>query len=180
MSLFRRTRRVPAPLPPPSVLPPSAAFLAPSSTASPIPAPPPVPPGMSLAPPPALHQDEPADLTTRGPLAGELPVGILRFDQGSELRLDRSWVIGRDPVAPAGHRDAVPFALVDATRSVSKTHLALGPATGGAWVIDLHSTNGVSVETPGAAPQRLTPGQAVTVPYATKVTYGERSIVIQG
>ncbi|MEZ0579866.1 FHA domain-containing protein [Nocardioides sp. MH1] len=159
MSLFRRDRRTDAvgPLP---VLPPSSAFLAP---------PPPFPPPSS----------EPVDLSTREQFSGG-GVPVLQLDQGSVLRLDRSWVVGRDPVAPPAQPDAVPFGIADATKSVSKTHLAIGPAAAGAWVIDLHSTNGVSVQQPGSAPRALRPGETVTVPVGTTITYGERSIVIQG
>ena len=42
--------------------------------------------------------------------------------------------------------DAVPIALADPERSVSKTHAALAPTLDGVWVTDLHSTNGTRIE----------------------------------
>lgn len=115
-----------------------------------------------------------------GPLPGAGGVAVLLLDQGSELRLDRVWVIGRDPVAPATHPDAFPFPVADATKSISKTHLAVGPAESGAWVVDLHSTNGVTVQGPGGATVRLTPGEPAAVPLHATVGYGERTIVVLG
>ncbi|WP_183097788.1 FHA domain-containing protein [Nocardioides pelophilus] len=115
-----------------------------------------------------------------GPLPGSGGVPVLRLDQGSELRLDRTWVIGRDPVAPATHPDAVPFPVVDATKSVSKTHLAVGPAESGAWVVDLHSTNGVTIQEADGATVRLVPGETAVVPASATIGYGERTIVVLG
>lgn len=132
-------------------------------------------PGFPAAPP-----SEPADLTLPGPLPGAGGVAMLELDQGSVLRLDRAWVIGRDPVAPAERPDAIPFVVADAGRSISKTHLAVGPADGGAWVVDLHSTNGVVVSQPGGTPQRIGPGGAIVVAIGTVVTYGDRTLVVRG
>lgn len=126
-----------------------------------------------------LTPDDVGDLTTKGQLPGAGGVAVLRLDQGSILRLDRSWVIGRDPTPPPTHPHAVPFGVVDATRSVSKTHLVIGPTSTGASVVDLHSTNGVSVQEPGSAPRPLLPGETVGVALGTTITYGERAIVIE-
>jgi len=133
--------------------------------------------GQSGFPAPPAH--EPADLTLRGPLPKAGGVAVLELDQGSVLRLDRTWVVGRDPVAPSGRPDAIPFAVADAGKSISKTHLAVGPMDQGAWVVDLHSTNGVTVNQPGATPQLLVPGEPSVVAIGTVIVYGDRTMVIR-
>lgn len=76
------------------------------------------------------------------------PVVVLRLPDGTEVTVDRALVLGRRPAAPEQQADAVPVAVDDPDKTVSKTHALLRPLAGsggaGAAVelTDLHSTNG--------------------------------------
>ena len=65
----------------------------------------------------------------------------LRFDTGEGVAITAAVLLGRGPDA-AGHPDAVPIALADDTRSLSKTHLLARPVDDGIELTDCHSTNG--------------------------------------
>ncbi|AWB87204.1 FHA domain-containing protein [Mycetocola zhujimingii] len=66
----------------------------------------------------------------------------LVLPDGTVLPLAGGLVVGRDPLRQEGYPASVLARLHDVERSVSKTHAALGVSAGGAWVVDLNSTNG--------------------------------------
>ncbi|MDT0200344.1 hypothetical protein [Nocardioides sp. AE5] len=107
------------------------------------------------------------------------PSGVLELDQGTRLPLDRWWVLGRSPVAPPERTDATPFAVPDAMKSLSKTHLAVGPAPGGAMVVDVHSVNGVRIRRPSGGMVVLVPGVPATAEWGSTVEYGLRTLVVR-
>ncbi|MEJ3404181.1 FHA domain-containing protein [Rathayibacter sp. YIM 133350] len=132
----RRDIRVPAspvraaPLTPlPAQKPPFAAppFAPPA-------APPPAPP-VAAAPPTA-----PTPTRASEPLAWRLELA-----DGQNVAVEGRLVLGRRPVAPEESPDAVPVAVSDPARSVSKTHALIEVRDGALVVTDLHSTNGVTV-----------------------------------
>jgi hypothetical protein len=102
---------------------------------------------------------------------------VLRFDTGEQVPFPDLGLVGRDPAPSAQEAGAVLIPVVDPQRSVSKTHLALGLGTSGAWVMDRHSTNGVVLEQSGRR-ARLTPGERVPVGPGTIVLFGDRRITI--
>lgn len=73
-------------------------------------------------------------------------VHLVPVSGGEPILLVRPAVVGRDPDNISLYPDAVPIALADPERSVSKTHAALAPTLDGVWVTDLHSTNGTRIE----------------------------------
>ena len=66
----------------------------------------------------------------------------------------------------------------DSTRSLSRTHLRLGPAPGGVWVEDAFSANGTSVTLPDGSVFELERGNRQAVPIGATLRAGERSITI--
>lgn len=103
------------------------------------------------------------------------PGAHLRLDDGSLVALTPPTVLGRNPVAPGSHPDAVPLVVSDGL--TSKTHLLVGRDDAGPWVIDLHSTNGVSVsKVPGTAPVRIEAGRKVHLPAGAVLAFGGRTL----
>jgi pSer/pThr/pTyr-binding forkhead associated (FHA) protein len=81
-------------------------------------------------------------------------------------------LLGRQPAAHADHPGATLVRLDDPTRSISRTHLALGCGADGAlWARDLNSANGtlivdqrgVTTKAPPGVPLYLVPGSWVVV-----------------
>ena len=99
-----------------------------------------------------------------------MPDWSIRLDDGRVLALDRPILIGRDPAAQP---DAVPLALADGTRSVSKTHARVEVSDGVVLVTDLHSTNGVVIVSDGE-PETCRPGVPTVVPTRATVRFGDR------
>lgn len=111
-------------------------------------------------------------------LAGDYPSSpVARLDDGTALRLDPPTVIGRNPSAPGSHPDAAPVAVDDAL--ASKSHLLLGVDDAGPWVIDLHSTNGVTVTRGDATDAaRIAAGRKVHLSEGSTVAFGSHTIRI--
>lgn len=134
----------------------------------------------SAAPPPwALP---PVSGAAYDPPPGPVPVTVdagvpsLVLDHGATLRLDRNYVLGRDPSTPPGADQAQPVTVVDPERSLSKTHVLVEADAGGVWVTDLHSTNGVSVADPSGIVTNAVPGTRTRVPVGGTITYGNRTM----
>ncbi len=103
------------------------------------------------------------------------PAALL--DGAVRLTLTPPTVLGRNPEAPGSHPDAVPHAVADPR--ASKTHVILGEDDRGPWLIDLHSTNGVSVvRSEAAEPSMAVPGSKVHLPIGSVVRFGERILEI--
>ncbi len=113
----------------------------------------------------------------RAPLATG-PTALL--DDGTVIPLAPPVVLGRGPVPPADHADARPYPLDDPSRRLSQTHLVVGCDGQGAWLIDLHSTNGVAVaRRPGDRLATVEPGRTVRLPVGARVVFGGRRIEIR-
>ncbi|MGH1548434.1 FHA domain-containing protein [Leifsonia poae] len=99
-----------------------------------------------------------------GPVVPARPVWRLHLPGDRSLPVTRPVLLGRNPsaaAAPAGAVDAELIALDDPASTVSKTHAALLPDGDALTVIDLHSTNGVTlagVRIPAGEPVPVTPG----------------------
>lgn len=137
-----------------------------------------------LADAPGPAPAEPAAVTmARLPGTGPAPLSpghpVLEFDQGSTVPLVGELVVGRDPEAPGSAPMAEPFRIPDRDRSISKTHLLIGNREGLVVVTDLHSTNGVRVETALGSEHRIEPGVEVAVPPGSTIRYGGRTIRVR-
>ena len=99
----------------------------------------------------------------------------LIFDSGQRELIDMPVTLGRAPAAVEGSRAVV---VPDATMSLSRTHMRLGPTATGAWIEDSFSANGTQIRTPDGRIMELTGGQAVEVPAGTEVIMGDRRATI--
>lgn len=141
---------------------------------------PPVTPAVTLPVPAsgATHPDDDLDRTQmRGGAAYAAPVAVLRIklDDGRDFQLDRSVLVGRNPVARTGEQQAQLLAVTDPGRSISKTHLHLLTDGAGIWVTDRNSTNGSAVTTPDGRRTPLQPGVPAFISPGTTVHFGDRS-----
>ena len=99
----------------------------------------------------------------------------LIFDSGQRELIDMPVTLGRAPAAVEGSRAVV---VPDATMSLSRTHMRLGPTASGAWIEDSFSANGTQIRTPDGRVMELVGGQAVEVPAGTEVIMGDRRATI--
>lgn len=115
----------------------------------------------------------------RTPAAGMQPVpqGLrLAFDTGERLDVLGDGVVGRAPQGDVTHV----VAIDDPARSLSKTHLAFGPAgPGELWVMDRGSTNGTVVVRPDGTAASLPAGTRATVTVGWSLRIGERTVRVE-
>jgi predicted component of type VI protein secretion system len=111
-----------------------------------------------------------------------MPVAVavlrIRLDDGRDFQLDRSVLVGRNPVGQAGEQHAQLLAVDDPGRSISKTHLHLLTDGAGIWVTDRNSTNGSAVTTPNGARTPLAPGVPTFVTPGSSVHFGDRTFYL--
>ncbi|WP_163164348.1 RDD family protein [Arthrobacter sp. Alg241-R88] len=127
------------------------------------------------------HPDEDVDRTQVRPgAAAPAPVAVLRIrlDDGRDFQLDRSVLVGRNPVGQAGEQQAQLLAVDDPGRSISKTHLHLLTDGAGIWVTDRNSTNGSAVTTPDGHRTPLQPGVPAFVTPGSSVHFGDRTFYL--
>lgn len=141
----------------------------------------------SFAPPAAGHRvapqhvDDDVERTQVRPgTTGPAPVAVLRIrlDDGRDFQLDRSVLVGRNPVGHAGEQHAQLLAVDDPGRSISKTHLHLLTDGTGIWVTDRQSTNGSAVTTPDGLRTPLVPGVPTFVTPGSSVHFGDRTFYL--
>jgi uncharacterized RDD family membrane protein YckC len=130
---------------------------------------------------PQPHVDDDVERTQVRPGAGT-PVAVavlrIRLDDGRDFQLDRSVLVGRNPVGQAGEQHAQLLAVDDPGRSISKTHLHLLTDGAGIWVTDRNSTNGSAVTTPNGARTPLAPGVPTFVTPGSSVHFGDRTFYL--
>jgi uncharacterized RDD family membrane protein YckC len=127
------------------------------------------------------HADDDVERTQVRPGAGgPAPLAVLRIrlDDGRDFQLDRSVLVGRNPVGQAGEQHAQLLAVDDPGRSISKTHLHLLTDGDGIWVTDRNSTNGSAVTTPNGARMPLAPGVPTFVTPGSSVHFGDRTFYL--
>lgn len=151
----------PAPVvPPASVVPPA-----------------PVPPAPAAPPTPAAEPvaQESGDIEdTRISIPGHRLV--FTWDDGTRVSVSRRTIFGRNPAAEDG---AVVVPVRDETLSLSKTHFEAAAESSGGWVLDRHSTNGMTLVRDG---QRIAcpAGQRVPVRLGDAIEIGDRIVTIGG
>ncbi|MEP6843533.1 MAG: FHA domain-containing protein [Pseudolysinimonas sp.] len=96
---------------------------------------------------------------------------ILVLPDGTRVPLTGPLLLGRNPAGISDRPDALLHPVVDPGKTVSKTHALLEPAAGGVRVRELHSTNGVAVDTTGAR-QILTGGSEAVAPFGSTILLG--------
>ena len=91
-----------------------------------------------------------------------------------------TWLEKMTVPPPAVYRvSTVRITLADTEKLLSRAHLEFGlDGNGQFWISDLHSTNGVTIERAGQAPQRCLPGYRVVIQPGDRVTFGGRILTI--
>lgn len=152
-----------------------------------VPPAPPAQPAAEVVEPPAVVDrppEAPVDVTVpkaidpNGELQHQKAYQVV-FDNGEVAGLDVPLVVGRDPAPYAEAPVARLHALVDQTRTISKTHLTLIPEGDRVWVIDRNSTNGTLVVDDGDE-SRVEPGVRTPVAPGQTIKFGDRTLTIIG
>jgi len=101
---------------------------------------------------------------------------VFTWDDGTRVSVSRRTIFGRNP-APEEGATVVP--VRDETLSLSKTHFEAAAETSGGWVLDRHSTNGMTIVREG---QRIAcpPGQRVPVRLGDAIEIGDRIVTVGG
>ncbi len=94
---------------------------------------------------------------------------------GARVSLDGPLLLGRDPAGIPDRPEAGLLPLADPGKTVSKTHALLEPAPDGVRVRELHSTNGVAIDTP-AGRELLPAGGEAIAPFGATVMLGSFAI----
>ncbi|GAA1524317.1 hypothetical protein BJ978_002941 [Agromyces terreus] len=169
-----------APLPAAPAPAPSAA---PAPPALPTPSAVPSPPSMQAAPAPAAPPAEltmpPAFLPTATAPRPSAARFRLETPDGVEIELSDRCVLGRNPVAAGTNADARAVAVVDPTRTVSKTHALIEIREGRVIVTDLHSTNGVAVQAGGGEVTVLDAGAPAAVEPGSVLRLGDLALTLR-
>ncbi|NHW49335.1 FHA domain-containing protein [Paenarthrobacter sp. MSM-2-10-13] len=122
------------------------------------------------------HPDDDVELTQMRPGAARAQAVLrIRVDDGQDIQLGGSVLLGRNPAPQAGESVEQLLPVTDPGRSISKTHLHLRVDGDGVWVTDRNSTNGSAVTTPDGLQTRLNPGEASFVRPGSTVHFGDRS-----
>ncbi|GAA3601798.1 FHA domain-containing protein [Marihabitans asiaticum] len=93
-------------------------------------------------------------------------LGVLRLDSGDEIPLDRGVLLGRSPKAKPDldvARQPHVVRLPSPDNDLSRNHLEIILDGWHVLARDLGSTNGTTVQLPGAAPTRLRPEEQLTL-----------------
>ena len=104
---------------------------------------------------------------------------VAELDDGREIEVRGLVLLGRNPAPSEGEGDAQLIKLSDESRTVSKTHLALGVDDAGLFVVDRGSTNGSTVTPPGEPTTPVGPFHAVSVSEGSVVSIGDHWVRIR-
>jgi uncharacterized RDD family membrane protein YckC len=100
------------------------------------------------------------------------------LDDGRRITVEGLVLLGRNPQPKAGEEDAQLIKIADETRTVSKSHLAVGVDAGGIFVVDRGSTNGSTVSTTNGLSSRCRAGEMVRVGDGAIVSIGDHWLEI--
>lgn len=107
-----------------------------------------------------------------------LPVE-LRFEDGTRVAVDHELLIGRNPVAAAAERGAVPWVVDD--ERISRAHLSVMVSHGAVTIEDCGSRNGTLHHAPGgSAPVPLVPGRPASIEPGSVVYLGSTTFTVGG
>jgi hypothetical protein len=139
-----------------------------------VPGAPPIPPASAMPPPApeprkqAKHADAPSD-----------PQWNLTLHDGSVVHVSGSLLLGRDPARLDAWPDAGLLKINDPEKTVSKTHAAIDASGDGLVIVDLDSTNGVTVVEPSGDSTDFEPGQQGDVLPGSTIQLGQYRILVQ-
>jgi uncharacterized RDD family membrane protein YckC len=135
----------------------------------------------------AAHEDRPEYTGSASGLSDQIAGGhgspfvqdwSILLDDGRRITLEGLVLLGRNPQPKAGEEDAQLIKIADGTRTVSKSHLAVGVDAGGVYVVDRGSTNGSTVSTTNGMSSRCRAGEMVRVGDGAIVSFGDHWLEI--
>ncbi len=103
---------------------------------------------------------------------------MVGLDDGRELPIIGVVLLGRNPQGRPGEEVEL-VKVADPTRTVSKTHLAIGVDAYGIYVMDRGSTNGSSVTSAGGVSTPCPPGDVIGVSEGNVVSFGDHWLEIR-
>ncbi|MDR2999069.1 MAG: RDD family protein [Microbacterium sp.] len=101
---------------------------------------------------------------------------VFTWDDGSRVTVSRRTVFGRNPSPEDG---AVVVPVRDETLSLSKTHFEAASEVSGGWIMDRHSTNGMTIVRDGVR-IACVPGERTRVRLGDVIEIGDRVVTIGG
>ena len=103
---------------------------------------------------------------------------ILQFSTGESVTVEGTGIIGRNPAPEPGEYFDHRIPILDASKSVSKTHLEFGQDGGTFWINDRHSGNGTGIRQPDAPRVRCDAGKRYLVPRGARVDIGDQFFIV--
>ncbi|MFV0375577.1 RDD family protein [Microbacterium sp.] len=117
--------------------------------------------------------------TTAVKQSGTAPIVTVSWDTGGDVEISPGGVVfGRAPTITPAWSIARAAVIRDATRSISRTHLAVTVRGGSVIVVEQGSTNGTQ-RLRGTVRTTLPPGEAVTLDDGDLLVMGQRSAVVR-
>ncbi|MGO1971932.1 MAG: RDD family protein [Propionibacteriaceae bacterium] len=141
--------------------------------------------GFPGGPPPASGSSAPEESTRLVPRVGGVTQRapnqgwIVSLDDGRQVTVESLVLIGRNPQPRAGEEGAELVQVGDNSRTLSKTHLAVGVDNRGVYVMDRGSTNGSALASGNGQYEPCAPGDTVRVREGQIVSFGEHRLEIK-
>jgi uncharacterized RDD family membrane protein YckC len=126
----------------------------------------------------AAPRGDAEDQTAGGPRSPYVQDWSILLDDGRRIAVEGLVLLGRNPQPKAGEEDAQLIKIADETRTVSKSHLAVGVDAGGIYIVDRGSTNGSTVSTTNGMSSRCRAGEMVRVGDGAIVSIGDHWLEI--
>lgn len=123
-------------------------------------------------------EDDLAHTHVARPAARAVGSWAIRLDDGREVTLDGTVLIGRNPVPRSGETVTERVSIGADGRMVSKTHLSVGVDQRGVFVMDRGSTNGTAIASSDGAYEPCAAGDRVRVRDGQVVSFGDHSFVV--
>jgi uncharacterized RDD family membrane protein YckC len=118
------------------------------------------------------------DQTPAAPQSPYVQDWSILLDDGRRIAVEGLVLLGRNPQPKAGEEDAQLIKIADETRTVSKSHLAVGVDASGLYIVDRGSTNGSTVSTTNGMSSRCRAGEMVRVGDGAIVSIGDHWLEI--
>ena len=103
----------------------------------------------------------------------------VNLDDGRQVAVSGLVLLGRDPAPRPGEQGADLVVVTDNSRTVSKTHIAVGVDNKGIFVMDRGSTNGSAIATPSGKYEPCAPGEMVRVREGQIISFGDHRMEIR-
>lgn len=103
---------------------------------------------------------------------------VLQFSTGEAFTVYGSGLIGRSPKPEPGEYFDHVVRILDAGRSVSKTHIEFGQEAGYFWVKDRYSGNGTVIREPDSDQIRCRPDRRYRLIRGSRVDLGDQFFIV--